>query len=265
MDWRDVSGGYELDAFGESRRDSARLFGGTGRFRGIVSSRHEMKTMVRLARVFVLGATSLTLGCNPKPLSADRENSVQARAHASAASATVSGGDNPGIDLQCLAERIQKPSAPFHWSYRKVVPPLINGDWEADISPNSIAGTFVDSAGTRPIRAARLNSTSWNTAVMTLTGPLPASTFALVNNPSATVRAGTENVNGENTIKYVIDTSRDNPSDAALIKNILGANGFIKGSAWVTRAGCPIKFVLNVEEHHGKMQTEHYEANVTQR
>ncbi len=225
----------------------------------------------RRAQLLALTATGLllaaVLGCNSASPGGNQKNPSDILATVGATSATSSSSsDNPGIDLQCAADRIQKAPTPFHWSFKKVVPPMTNADWEADVTPDSIAGTLIDSSGTRAIHSVRSDSTSWNTAVLVLTGPLPASTFALVNNSSATVRAGSENVNGENTIKYAIDTSLDTPTDASLIRSVLGANGFVKGSAWVTRAGCPVKFVLDVEDHFkdGTVQKEHYEANVTQ-
>jgi hypothetical protein len=71
----------------------------------------------------------------------------------------------------------------------------------------------------------------------------------------------------ENTSKYVIDTSQDTRADASLIRSVLGASGSVKGSARVTGEGCPIRFVLDVEQHNndGTVQKEHYEANVTMR
>ena len=229
-----------------------------------------MKEIVRLSRLFALVATGLLLavafGCSFAPAEKGQKNAAQTLSKAAATLATSSSSANPGINLQCVADRIRKASVPFHWSYKKVVPPLTNVDWEADVTPDSIAGTLIDSSGTRAIHSVRSDSTSWNTAVLALTGPLPASTFALVNNSSAAVRAGVENMNGESTIKYVIDTSRDTPADASLIRSVLGANGSVKGAAWVTRTGCPVKFVLDVEQHNkdGTVQKEHYEANVTQ-
>ncbi|HLJ40533.1 MAG TPA: hypothetical protein VKT50_03495 [Candidatus Acidoferrales bacterium] len=206
------------------------------------------------------------LGCGTALPTMEQDKDVQQQKQATGAPSAAAGSDNAEIDLQCAAERIRKAPAPFHWSYKKEVIGLSAVDWEADITPDSIAGTSIDSSGTRSIHATRSDSTSWNTAVLTLTGPLPASLFALVNNSSATVRASAENMNGESTIKYVIDTSRDKPADASLIRSVLGANGSVKGSAWVTRTGCPVKFVLDVEQHNndGTVQKEHYEANVTQ-
>lgn len=228
------------------------------------------RKMVRVPRLVARGATGLLLaivfGCNFAPTEKDHKSATRTLSKTTATFATSSSSADPGINLQCAADRIQKAPAPFHWSFKKVVPPMTDADWEADVTPGSIAGTLIDSSGTRAVHGVRSDSTGWNTAVLTLTGPLPASTFALVNHSSATVRAGSENVNGENTIKYAIDTSKDIPADASLIRNVLGANGSVKGSAWVTRTGCPVKFILDVEQHNndGTVQKEHYEANVTQ-
>lgn len=223
--------------------------------------------MVHLAPTIPLAAASLLLafafGCNSAPPAGGQKNSPGLPAAAVTAS---SRNDDSGINLQCAADRIQKAPAPFHWSFKKAVPPMTNADWEADVMPDSIAGTLIDSSGTRAIHGVRSDSTSWNTAVLALTGPLPASTFALVSNSSATVRASAEDVNGEETIKYTIDTSHATSGETALIRNVLGKEGYVKGTAWVTARGCPVKFVLDVEQHNndGSVQKEHYEANVTQ-
>jgi hypothetical protein len=218
--------------------------------------------------VSIAGALSIVmaLGCNSSSPGAAEKISSSAPA-TTVASIAASGSNNPGIDLQCAANHIQKAPAPFHWSFKKVVTPDTNADWEANVTADSIAGTLIDSSGARAIHGVRSDSTSWNTAVLVLTGPLPASTFALVDNSSATTRMGAQDVNGEDTIKYAIDTSQDTPPDASLIKSMLGENGFVKGAAWVTRQGCPIKFVLDVEQHNndGTVQKEHYEENVTKR
>src|SRR5579864_3976827 len=137
-----------------------------------------MKEILRLSRLLTMGATGLllavALGCNIAPPAGSQKNSPDQSASAVMAS---SRSDDPGINLQCVADRIQKAPAPFHWSYKKTVPPLNNADWEADVTPDSIAGTLIDGSGTRAIHSVRSDSTSWNTAVLALTGPLPASTF----------------------------------------------------------------------------------------
>lgn len=223
---------------------------------------------LRMLPLLGLAAATLLLGsafgCNSAPAA---KNSTQPPAQTAAAAPAASGSDNPGISLQCAAEHVQKAPAPFHWSFKKVVTPDTNADWEADVTPDAIVGTLIDSSGTRAIHGSRSDQTSWNTAVLILTGPLPASTFSLVDNSSATTRAGAEAANGVNAIKYAIDTSQDTPADASLIRTVLGPGGFVKGAAWVMRDGCPVKFAIDVEQHNkdGSLDDkEHYELNVTQ-
>lgn len=224
-----------------------------------------MNRKVRLWPVPAYAATALllsaALGCSSGASRSDRQNPAPAEA----APALADG--NPGINLQCDADRIRNASAPFHWSYRKVVPPLTNADWEVDVTPASILGSVTDGSGTRLIHGLRSDNTSWDTSVAILTDALPGSTFALVNNSSAVMRAGSESVNGKRAIRYAIDTSRDIPADASLIRNVLGSNGFIKGTAWVNAQGCPIKFVLDVQQYYadGTLHREHDEADATQR
>ena len=150
----------------------------------------------------------------------------------------MAAGDNQGINLPCTVQHIQNAPAPFHWSYKKIVPPLSNVDWEADVTSASIAGAVTDGAGTRVIHGVRSDPTSWYTVVAILTSALPGSTFSLVNNSSAITRAATEDVNGQQTTKYNVDTSRDTPADASLIRSVLGPSGSIKGAAWVNAQGC---------------------------
>lgn len=178
-----------------------------------------------------------------------------------AAAASAGKSDDPRIILQCAADKIQKPPFAFHWSLKKNVSDSGPSDREADITPDSIIGTVTDSSGMRSVNAPHSDASAWNMAALDMAGPLPASTVALVNNSSATTLAGTEKMNGEDTIKYSIDTAGDTPEDASLIKSVLGDGGFVKGSAWVTAEGCPVKLVLDVEQHlrNGKVETEHYE------
>ncbi len=204
----------------------------------------------------------IAVGCNS---GSGVKSSAEAPAKTTAAVHPSSESDNPGISLQCAVDRIQKAAAPFHWSFKKIVTPDTNADWEADVTPDAIGGTLIDSSGTRAIHGARSDQTSWNTAVLILSGPLPASTFSLVNNSSAMARAGTETANGQDTVKYTIDTSQESTADAGLIRSVMGPGGSIKGTVWVTHDGCPVKFVLDAEQHNkdGSVEKEHYELSVT--
>lgn len=218
-----------------------------------------VRPWLRLLAFLVAGSLlQIVFACNG--------TSVGRAQHASANASPTKVPDS-GISLQCVADHINKAPTRFHWSYKKSVPPFTDADWEANVAPDSIEGTLVDTTGSHPIHGVRTDTPGWNTAVLVLTGPLPASTFALVQNSSATTRAGIENVNGRQTLKYSIDTAKDTPAEASLIRSVLGANGFIKGTAWVTQTGCPVKFTLDVEQHlrDGSVQKEHYEASLTER
>lgn len=224
-----------------------------------------MSRTVRLWRVLALSTMilvlSVSLGCGSGAKGGNQERSA-----AVDPVPVTALSDNPAINLQCDVQRIQSAPAPFHWSYKKTVPPLTNVDWEADVTSLSIAGAITDGSATRVIHGVRSDPTSWNTVVSILTSTLPGSTFSLVNNSSAVTQAGTENVNGQQTTKYTVDTSRDTPADASLIRSVLGPSGSIKGAAWVNAQGCPVKFILDVEQHYADRTAhkEHYEANLTQ-
>ena len=228
-----------------------------------------MSCTVRVSRLFACVAAELALaallGCGSSPSGANPASAKNARP-ALVAVPTTAASNNPGINLECEVDRIRKARAPFHWSYKKIVPPLTNTDWEADVTSLSIAGSVTDGSATRVIHGVRSDLTSWNTAVSILTSALPRSTFSFVNDSSAITRTGSENVNGQRGIKYTIDTSHDSAPDASLIRGVLGANGSIKGAAWVNAKGCPFKFLLDVEQYgrSGAVHKEHYEVDVTQ-
>ena len=222
--------------------------------------------MVRLLRLLASPAAAVlltvTFACNSRR--ADQAPPDLRELPAKTAFASVRS--DPGINLQCDVQRIQSAPAPFHWSYKKSVPPMTKLDWEADVTSISITGAVTDGSGTRVIHGVRSDRTSWDTVVSILTSALPGSTFSLVNDSSAVTRAGQEDVNGQQTTKYEVDTARDTPADASLIRSVLGPSGSVKGAAWVNPQGCPVKFVLDVEQRYvdRTAHKEHYEANVTQ-
>lgn len=227
------------------------------------------RKIIRLVRFFTWAVASLATvcitGCSVGSTGRSQRGGAFGAPEASAA--TVQKNGDPGINLQCDVQRIRNAPAPFHWSYKKQVAGLSGADWEANIAHDSIVGTFIDSSGMHVIHALRSDGTSWKTAMIVLTAPLPTSTFALVNHSSAIARAGTMDVNGANAIKYTIDTSKEAPADVSLIHDLLGTSGFVKGTAWVNTQGCPIRFILDVDQHNqdGTAEREHYEANITLR
>jgi hypothetical protein len=169
------------------------------------------------------------------------------------------------LSLECIAERIRHAPAPFHWSYKKDAPGSGAADWEADITANSIAGTLVDSSGTYPIQADRSDSSAWNTAVSALTSSLPESAIALLKDVPAPAPAAVEILGNEYAVKYRIDSSRDAPANSISLKKALGPNGFVKGAVWVNSDGCPVKFILDVEQQSGgnSARKVRYEGDAT--
>ena len=91
-----------------------------------------------------------------------------------------------------------------------------------------------------------------------------ASTFALIRNADSNRREGTESVNGFDTIRYSVDTTRSGSVEAGLYRATLGPGGFEKGTVWVTAQGCPVKFALDVETHlkDGSTDHDHYEEAI---
>lgn len=188
------------------------------------------------------------------------------RKEISSSTTAVSSTQDPRINLHCLVNHIQNAPAPFHWSFQKSAQSY-SSDWEARITRNSIRATVSDKGGKRAIQGVRSNSNSWNTAVQALTSPLSGAvnTVALVEHSSAVTRAGAETLNGIKTVHYLIDTGKDTSTDASLMSGILGRNGFIRGAAWVTADGCPVKFTLDTQMQlpNGGVQNEHYQSLVT--
>jgi hypothetical protein len=91
-----------------------------------------------------------------------------------------------------------------------------------------------------------------------------SSTFALVRNADSNVREGTEPVNGFDTLRYSVDTTRAESVEAGLYRATLGPGGFEKGTVWVTAQGCPVKLALDAEMHlnDGRIEHDHYEEAI---
>jgi hypothetical protein len=207
----------------------------------------------------VLAATGLALlavsACSPSPASKNAEEKSGAQPHSAATS-----GD-ARIDLNCVMDHIQNPPEAFHYSYKKTSSNPV--EEEADITPQTIDGSFKNNSASRSFHGVRSDASSWQGAWSSLMGiGGMASSVALVRNSSATAREGPEKVNGYDAIKYSIDTARGNDAEKGLYRSVLGTGGFEKGTAWVTAQGCPVKFVLDSEMHpnNGSVETIHYEV-----
>lgn len=166
---------------------------------------------------------------------------------------------DPDIDLNCVISHLQNPPESFHYSFKDVS----DNPWseEADVTPQMINGSFKSNYMPAPVP---LHDTpqdmshkyQWAIARM-------ASLFALVRGTSAVVNEGPEKgVNGYDTTKFSIDTSRANATEQGLYTATLGPGGNENGTVWVTSDGCPVKIVMDEELHSkdGKVSGKaHYE------
>src|SRR5579871_3359437 len=119
--------------------------------------------------------------------------------------ATAQGGGDAGINLNCVMDHIQNPPEAFHYSYNKESSNPVHE--EADITPQTIDGSFKNNSASSPVHGVHSDAASWQGAWSSLMGISGmSSAIALVRNSSATVREGPEKMNGYDAIKYSIDT-----------------------------------------------------------
>lgn len=197
----------------------------------------------------------LVVGCKLGPTSKSREEKSSSPANA------AQSASGPGIDLNCVIEHIQNPPEAFHYTYKKdsADDNLIQ---DADITPDTITGSSKSKYGSHDLKGVKSDRESWQAAwsgLMGISGM--SSTIALVHSGSPIVKEGTEQVNGYDTTRYSIDTSRADIAEAGLYRATLGEGGFEKGMAWVTSQGCPVKLSLDSEMHlkNGTVDKIHYE------
>jgi hypothetical protein len=204
--------------------------------------------------------------CNPKPSSKlSAEKTVN---HSSSGQTS----DDPGINLNCVYDRLQNPPEPFHYVYKKTPSDGFNVDQEADVTPQMIDGFRGQPDGSRqPIHAMRSDSQAWQSALAGLTGISGMSgTVSTFNHNSAMQRESDGGqINGYPTIHYSIDTARWDATTRQMLGGFtLGPGGFDKGDAWVMADGCPVKLVLDDEMHKkdgSLLDKVHYEESMAKK
>ena len=219
-------------------------------------------------------ATSLTLlvgtSCNSEPRSKSiKANTESGTVKAGRKNSASQADANPGIDLNCVYDRLQSPTESFSYSFTKDTSDDEHLSQEADITPQSIDGRS-RSIGTdhaAPFQAMRSNQQDWQGALIHLTAISGmSSTIALVNHNSAMkLEPDGQNTNGYDTIHYSIDTAR---FDATESRMLLSPGDSEKGDAWVTSKGCPVKLVLDSELHRrdgSLIDKIHYEESMVKK
>ena len=160
----------------------------------------------------VLGVALIAApACSGSRSASDTRQAADQSASASGGNgAATTSGANPGIDLNCLFDRVQNPPEAFHYSFTHDSGSAFVAE-DADLTPQQIDGTLKDRSGavTKTFHGVRSDPAGWQAAWSNLTAVSSASsTFALVRGTDATVRQGEEQVNGYDTVKYSIDTTQ---------------------------------------------------------
>jgi hypothetical protein len=179
-------------------------------------------------------------------------------------SGTTAASDSAGshIDVMCVGERINNPPESFHYSY-KYSDASGSTNKEADITPQNMDITIKDQSGSRSYHGIRSDEVSWNSAVLDLsslgmTGMM--SRLDALNETSAISRQSTESMNGYDTTRYAIDTTKANAKDQQKFEFLFGKGSFEKGTVWIPSDGCAVKLVLDERVLlGGNLKDAHYE------
>lgn len=170
-------------------------------------------------------------------------------------SGTTSGGaaaqdaasSDAHIDVGCMLGHVEKPTEPFHYSY-KYSDASQSVDDDADVTAEAIDIVFKGTSGSRSLHATRSDENSWNGALLSLSSLAftgMTGRLAGLEGMSAVVSRGTEAVNGYQATKYSIDTTSANVSDKQTIETLFGAGSYDKGTVWMGQDGCAVKLLLD--------------------
>ena len=136
-------------------------------------------------------ALIIVSACNSSPASSGGRE-------AGAAAASNNAGTH--IDVMCVGDRINNPPESFHYSY-VYTDASTSVDKEADITAQDMAITIKDKSGSHSYHGARSDETSWDRAVLDLSGmniTAMSSRLDSLNGTSAVVNQGADAVNNYN-------------------------------------------------------------------
>lgn len=214
-----------------------------------MDSRHQPRTG-RLLLTAICLVLATTFACTSKSESRNADRS------------STSDGAGPRIDVMCVGERINNPPESFHYSY-KYSDASTSSDREADITPQTMEITIKDQSGSHSFHGVRSDEVSWNSAVLDLsslgmTGMM--SRLDALNDTSAISREASESMNGYDTTRYTIDSTKANSADQRKFDVLFGNGSFEKGTVWVPSDGCAVKLVLDERVLLGdQLKDAHYE------
>ena len=183
------------------------------------------------------------------------------------------------VDLTRAALQLQgmvkNPPGPFHVSFTESSSKSSSDQHvvstEGDVTPATIDYTESEtehgqtSTNTKHVARTQMSEMQLDMHFM-LPVPWHGELFAAGD---ATKPAGSESVNGYDTMKYSIDTADEPPAEKATFsKMMLDKDYKIVGTAWVAKDnGALVKYVIDMEENgkDGGVKRTHFEGNVTKR
>jgi hypothetical protein len=235
-------------------------------------------------------------GCSSKPKPAEETTSKPSQASTAPDSDQFDGG------TYCAQTFMQgaAPSEPLHFSYKVTEsdPTQKSKDFEADLAGDTMELVhtdkwlasdedrkfFQESSGTtdpkiiqRTINnvmaeetitnhAMRSDEVGWSGIVLSVTqGGTPWGLFVLKPTVS---RVGEEKVNGYDTVKYAVDTSKESEMDKSA-DSLRGLKDYnITGTAWMLKdAKCILQYDITDQQtgKDGKSRTTHYQGSMTKK
>lgn len=202
----------------------------------------------------VIGLALIASACRSNPASSGSREA-----------GATSASNDPGthIDVMCIGDRINNPPESFHYVY-KYTDAASSVDKETDITAQAMDITIKDKSGSHSYRGTRSDETSWDRAVLNLSGPNTTAMSARLdslNGTSAIVNQGADAANNYNATKYSIDTGNANSSDKQKFETLFGKGSFEKGMVWMGTDGCAVKLVLDegIWQTNGGVNKAHYE------
>jgi len=192
--------------------------------------------------------------CNSSPASSSGRK---------AGAVAASNNADTHIDVMCVGDRINNPPESFHYSY-VYTDASSSVDKEADITAQDMAITIKDKSGSHSYHGTRSDETSWDRAVLDLSGlNITAMSARLnsLNGTSALINQGADAVNNYSSTKYSIDTTSANSSDKRKFDVLFGGGSFEKGTIWMGADGCAVKLALDegIWQQNGDVKKVHYE------
>ncbi len=232
------------------------------------------------ARLLVwLIVVGLASGCGTKP-------SVTSSARMERSQGSSDAAKMMGDGTKALMDSIQKPTSPFHFSYKgqkninsrvlqddpQAKPEIGLIELDAEVTPDELDIKSTRGKKTSETKAKKSDELGWGLAQMELTGTLAHPMMLMAFAGAVGRSAGTESVGSVAADKYDFDSSTATGAQKAgfaMVAAMMGGKvktNSIKGSVWVDKAtGRTVKFNMDSEmsASSGNSWNEHDELLVT--